>query len=166
LLQLEESKADMEAVMRAIVGASASWPRRRTGLRGMTLCAEKNTPICFKTLSREGSTTRASNSSSRNTCTSHHTVCTRIACFRASFLRLSSPLCLPPNGSLPSRWPRLWPFLKLAPHFKPRGGLSCPIFPCSNMGKACPTDLFLPEWISSCFEWSVYLRQSLGHLHC
>lgn len=140
LLQLEESKADMEPVMRAILGVSASWLQRRIGFRGVTLCAEESARIYFKTLSREGSTTRASNSSSCNTCTSHPTVSTPITCFRTSALRLLFPLCL-----LPSRWPRLWHFLKPAPHFKPRGGLSYPIFPCSNMGKACPTDFFLPE---------------------
>jgi len=51
LLQLGESKADMEAVTRAMMETRA-WPRRRTGFRGVTLCEENNTPIRFNTLSQ------------------------------------------------------------------------------------------------------------------
>ena len=100
LLQLAESKANMDAVTRAMVGMRA-WPRRRTGFRGVTLCGEKNTPIRFNTLSQESSITKAPNSSSYNICTFRLTLYTRIACFRISVLRLSSYLCLLPNGSLP-----------------------------------------------------------------
>jgi len=66
------------------------------------LCGEKNTPIRFNTLSQESSITKAPNSSSYIICTFRPTLYTRIACFRISVLRLSSPLCLLlPNGSLP-----------------------------------------------------------------